>query len=80
MESHERNNEDNPNWVDDVLSRAIKKSYEDSPKFDPSELSQAEDKVVDVDEEQSVSEVRLDTLSPYPDDCLLYTSPSPRDS
>ena len=68
MESHERNNEDDPNWVDDVLSRAIKKSYEDSPKFDPSELSQAEDKVVDVDEEQSVSEVRLDTLSPYPDE------------
>ncbi|MEC7843870.1 MAG: signal peptidase I [Actinomycetota bacterium] len=68
MESGRTHNEDDPNWVDDVLSRAIEESYENSPKFKPTEEDQATSTNVDSSKGQNTGDVKTVNISPYPDE------------
>ncbi len=68
MKSGRPHNENDPNWVDDVLSRAIEESYEKPPKFAPTEETQQRSKNTDTNQVQNVDGVKADTISPYPDE------------
>jgi len=75
MESGRPHNENDPNWVDDVLSRAIEESYEKSPKFAPTEENQQTSRNTDTNQVQNVEGVKADTISPYPDESPEFEPP-----
>ena len=74
MKSDRTHNEDDPNWVDDVLSRAIEKSYEKSPKFTPTEGSQPRSETADTTQLQKADVVNAGNISPYPDESPEFQS------
>lgn len=62
--SSDKNEDDS--WVDDVVSRAIAKSYSESPKFQPPEENLPSDKIFEEDAEGNSPSVI--SVSPYPDE------------
>ena len=74
MKSGRTPKENDPNWVDDVLSRAIEESYEKSPKFNPTEENQQTSKNADVNQMQNPDGVKADNISPYPDESPNFES------
>ena len=64
MERDQGNTSSGDDWIDDVLSRALEKSYNDPPKFDPDEKKQISTTDTSASSEGSPTNNRL----PYPDE------------
>jgi len=64
VERDQGNTSSGDDWIDDVLSRALEKSYNDPPKFDPDEKKQISTTDTSASSEGSPTNNRL----PYPDE------------
>ncbi len=69
VEREQGNTSSGDDWIDDVLSRALEKSYNEPPKFEPDEKSQISTADIDTHDTSVSSEGSLiNNRLPYPDE------------
>ncbi|MEE2682396.1 MAG: signal peptidase I [Actinomycetota bacterium] len=71
MEREQGNTSSGDDWIDDVLSRALEKSYNEPPKFEPDEKSQISTTDTDTDTSVYSEGSPIANRLPYPDENMV---------